>query len=257
MSKQQVLVFGKPIEKMPADLYIPPEALRVLLESFEGPLDLLLYLIRKHKMDIFDVQVTLITQQYLAYIKMMKTLDITIAAEYLLMAATLADIKARVLLPVVIDEETQEDIDPRMELVDRLLLYAQMTKAADILSQLPRLDNGFALSAHHPPRESLPLIKPKAEVNNLKIAVMKLQAKQLLKKHHEVEQEQYSLSERIQIVRSRLHHENWQSINCFYEHSEGKAGLIITLMAILELDRSQILQWQQSYAFSDILLKAR
>lgn len=256
--EQQILVFGEPLERLPKDLYIPPAALRVLLNAFEGPLDLLLYLIRKQNMDILDIEVSLITEQYLAYMRMMETLDISLAAEYLLMAATLAEIKARMLLPRPPSEENDPDIDPRAELAERLLAYAKTVKASELLAHWSRLDCGFALSAHQAPAHLTPLIKPNADTEKLLKTITQLWQRQALKRAHEVEREAVSLSERIQSMEQRLYEvQDWLNLESFHPHSEGKAGLVVSLMAMLELDRAQILEWQQAQAFADIYLRPR
>ncbi|SUO94233.1 segregation and condensation protein A [Suttonella ornithocola] len=256
--QKQILVFGEPIETLPKDLYIPPDALRVLLETFEGPLDLLLYLIRKDNMDIRDIQVAVITEQYLAYMKMMEALDISLAAEYLLMAATLAEIKARMLLPQVENDEAMEEEDPRAALTDRLLAYAQTVKAAEKLAAWARVEDGIALSAYQPPEGIVPIIKPNADTEKLLQTIAQIWRRQALKRAHEVEKEAYSLAERIAKIEAQiLAIQHWQPLVAFYHHEEGKAGLVISLMAMLELDRSQRLEWQQAEAFADIFIRPR
>lgn len=256
--EQQILVFGEPLERLPKDLYIPPEALRVLLTAFEGPLDLLLYLIRKQNMDILDIEVALITEQYLAYMNMMETLDIALAAEYLLMAATLAEIKARMLLPRPPAEDGAEEEDPRAELAERLLAYAKTAKAAERLAQHPRLDCGLALSAHSPPAAVVPLVKPDGDTEKLLKIISQIWQRQALKRAHEVEREAISLSERVNAMENRLREvRDWLHLHSFSHADEGRAGLVVSLMAMLELDRSQVLEWQQETAFADVLLRLR
>ncbi|SUO92032.1 segregation and condensation protein A [Suttonella indologenes] len=255
--QQQILVFGEPVKTLPKDLYIPPEALRVLLETFEGPLDLLLYLIRKQNMDILDIEVSLITEQYLAYMEMMQALDIDLAAEYLLMAATLAEIKARMMLPQRHDAESQEP-DPRAELADRLLIYAQTLQLAERLADLARLDAGFALSAQQAPAGIVPIIKPARDVNKLQQMLAAIYERQALRRAHEVEREAYSLAERVEMMENRLQHQTgWHALQGFYHSDEGRPGLVVSLMAMLELDRAQVLEWRQEDAFAEVLLRAR
>lgn len=252
---EAIRVFGEPLETLPRDLYIPPEALRVWLESFEGPLDLLLYLIRKHRMDVRDIQMTVITEQYLAYMQMMQDQDISLAAEYLLMAATLTEIKARMLLPQP-EEEDGEDLDPRAALVDRLLIYERTVKCARALAKQPQRDNGFALSDHFPPPQSVPLVKPQVEVSLLEAAMARLIRQQRLSRDHVVEEEVYSLGERVAQMEQQLHHD-WQQLSRFYSAGEGRGGVVVSLMAMLELDRARVLQWRQEKAFADIHLRLR
>lgn len=255
--QQQILVFGEPVKTLPKDLYIPPEALRVLLETFEGPLDLLLYLIRKQNMDILDIEVRLITEQYLAYIEMMQALDIALAAEYLLMAATLAEIKARMLLPQI-QSDDEADADPRAELADRLLIYAQTVQAAQNLAALARIDAGLVLSAHQEPQGIVPIIKPEAQPEKLAQMLQVIYERQALRRAHEVEREAYSLAERVELMESRLQAQyGWHSLQGFYQQEEGRGGLVVSLMAMLELDRAQVLEWQQEAAFEEVRLRAR
>lgn len=255
--QQQILVFGEPIKSLPKDLYIPPEALRVLLETFEGPLDLLLYLIRKQNMDILDIEVCMITEQYLSYMKMMQALDIALAAEYLLMAATLAEIKARMMLPQQHDDEAEE-ADPRAQLADRLLAYAQTVQAAEKLAALARIDAGFSLSAVQAPNGIVPVIKPDCRVETLQQMLMAIYERQALRRAHQVERETYSLAERVEMMELRLQaQQGWHHLQNFYQAAEGRAGLVVSLMAMLELDRAQILEWQQEGAFTEVLLRLR
>lgn len=257
--EQLILVFGEPVKELPKDLYIPPQALRVLLESFEGPLDLLLYLIRKQKMDILDIPVTQITSQYLHYIHVMQTLDISLAAEYLLMAATLAEIKAHMMLPQVVQENEDEDeIDPRIALQERLQAYAQTVKAAQALAAWARIDAGLMLSAHQPPKTIRPRIKPDCDVQELQRALQQLRARQSLKAAHKVQEEAFSLAERVEKMEVKLRQKNsWQSFADFYTPEEGRGGKVVSLMALLELDKAQVIEWQQASAFADIRLRAR
>lgn len=256
--EQLVLVFGEPLKKMPKDLYIPPDALRVMLNVFEGPLDLLLYLIRRHNLSIHDIPVALITEQYLAYIRAMREADMTLAAEYLLMAATLADIKARMLLPQPEIPDTEEEHDPRAELADRLLRYAQTADAAKMLSAMARVDAGIALSAHTPPAAIVPRIKPDADAQLLAQTIRRLWYQHGLKRAHQVEKESYSLAERIERIEKQLGETHgWQEFSMCYQKEEGRAGLIVSLMALLELDRAQRIEWQQAQAFAPIYLRAR
>lgn len=256
--EQQILVFGEPLERLPKDLYIPPEALRVLLSAFEGPLDLLLYLIRRQNMDILDIEVALITEQYLAYLQMMETLDISLAAEYLLMAATLAEIKARMLLPRPPSIDTEDEDDPRAELAERLLAYARTVEAAEQLSCWARVDCGFALSAHQPPTDIVPVVKPSADTEKLLKVMTQIWQRQALRRAHEVEREVVSLSERVNRMEQQLREtQQWLNLQSFYQVQEGRVGLVISLMAMLELDRAQVIEWHQEEAFAEVLLRVR
>lgn len=256
--EQLVLVFGEPLKKMPRDLYIPPDALRVMLGVFEGPLDLLLYLIRRHNIAIHDIPVALITEQYLAYIRAMREMDMTLAAEYLLMAATLADIKARMLLPQPELPPGEEEDDPRAELADRLLRYAHTADAARMLSTMARVDAGIALCAHTPPAAVVPRLKPEADAEHLAHIIRRLWFQHGLKRAHAVEHEAYSLAERIERIEAQLAaHHGWQAFAHSYHAEEGRAGVAVSLMALLELDRAQRLEWRQSEPFAAIFMRAR
>ncbi|MDO4643784.1 MAG: ScpA family protein [Cardiobacteriaceae bacterium] len=256
--EQQVLIFGEPVTQLPKDLYIPPDALQVLLEAFSGPLDLLVYLIRKQNIDVLDIPVTLITEQYLAYLDVMEEMDMVLAAEYLLMAATLAEIKARMLLPRPPLDEAVEEEDPRAALVEQLLLYVQTGKAGENLSVLPRVGAGTALSAHVPPTGTQPLTKPTADAEKLADMLRCLWARYDLRRAHEVESETFSLAERMDTMQARLrHHHGWLSLSSFCQAGEGRSGLVVSLMAMLELDRSQLLEWQQAALFAPVELRLR
>lgn len=179
--EQTVLLFGEPVTQLPQDLYIPPDALRVLLDTFSGPLDLLIYLIRKQNIDILDIPVTLITEQYLAYLDLMEEMDMVLAAEYLLMAATLAEIKARMMLPRPPQSDDDEpETDPRARLAEQILAYIQTGKAAENLAALPRVGAGTALSAHLPPAGAQPVIKPPADAHKLADVLRKLDRKSVV-----------------------------------------------------------------------------
>ena len=229
--EQQVLVFGEPVAQLPKDLFIPPDALRVLLETFSGPLDVLVYLIRKQHFDVLDIPVALITGQYLAYLEVMEQLDMGLAAEYLLMAATLAE---------------------------QLLRYVQTGKAAEVLAALPRVGAGTALSAHVPPAAAQPLLKPPADAAKLAEMLRKLWLRHDLRRAHEVESEEFSLTERMDAMQASLRrHDGWQSLASFCQAGEGRGGLVISLMAMLELDRSQLLEWQQPALFAPVNVRLR
>ena len=258
--EQQVLVLGEPVAQMPKDLFIPPDALRVLLETFAGPLDLLVYLIRKQNFDVLDLPVALITEQYLAYLDLMEQLDMTLAAEYLLMAATLAEIKARMMLPrpPLLADDGEEAPDPRAALAEQLLLYVQTGRAAELLAAMPRVDAGTALSAHLPPAGAQPVVKPPADAAKLAEALRKLWLRHDLRRAHEVEGEEFSLAERMEAMQARLrHHEGWQALTSFCQAGEGRAGLVVSLMAMLALDRSQLLEWRQQALFAPVDIRLR
>lgn len=256
--EQKVLVFGEELKRLPKDLYIPPEALRVLLTAFEGPLDLLLYLIRKHNIDILDIPVAMITEQYLAYVEAMKERDMTVVAEYLLMAATLAEIKARMMLPrppSVEDDEMAQD--PRADLAAQLLAYAQNSKAAEHLSLLPFVGSGTLLSVHHAPVSPAKPIAPEADLDLLSASMQRLLARQALRRAHAVAKERWSLATRMEMMMATLNCEEWHGLDDFYTADEGRGGLVVSLMAMLELDKRQQLRWQQAALFAPVYVQAR
>lgn len=252
--EQQALIFGEPLEKLPRDLYIPPDALRVLLLAFEGPLDLLLYLIRKDNFDIRDIPVADITEQYLHYIALMKELDMSLAAEYLLMAVTLAEIKARLLLPRQRLQAGEQPLDdPRRELSEQLLRYAQTKAGAALLEALPRVGAGISTSAL---TVAEPLPPPEPSLERLREAMAALQARREFLQEHAVARDPLTLADRLLELERGLSHE-WQSLDHFRRPEEGRAGVVLSLMALLELDKAQLLQWQQERLFAEIWVRAR
>ena len=252
-------VFGRPVTDLPQDLFIPPDALKVVLGSFQGPLDLLLYLIRKQNIDVLDIPMIKITEQYLHYIAQIEAQQFDLAAEYLLMAATLAEIKARMMLPRPPQSDDDEpETDPRARLAEQILAYIQTGKAAENLAALPRVGAGTALSAHLPPAGAQPVVKPPADAHKLADVLRKLWLRHDLRRAHEVENESYSLAERMDSMQARLrNHPDWQPLTAFYGAGEGREGFVVSLMAMLELDRSQLLEWQQAALFAPVNLRLR
>lgn len=251
--EQQALIFGEPLEKLPKDLFIPPDALRVLLLSFEGPLDLLLYLIRKDNFDLRNIPVAEITEQYLQYIELMKRLDMSLAAEYLLMAATLAEIKARLLFPrATLAAPDMPAEDPRRELSEQLLLYAKTKAGAALLEALPLYSEEYLSHCAVP----LPPVPPPADVQRLALAMAALLARRDFLRDHQVQRETLTLQDRMLWLEQQLN-ERWQNLAGFRLADEGRAGLVLSLMALLELDKAQILQWRQEQLFADIFVRRR
>lgn len=253
--EQQALLFGEPLRTLPRDLYIPPDALRVLLMSFEGPLDILLYLIRKNNVSIHDIPVAEITAQYLEYIALMQKMDMNLAAEYLCMAATLTEIKARLMLPQSRLQALQDapEEDPREELSRQLALYAATKQQALQLEAMPRVGAGLYLSAYHLP---LPPVPPEADTERLLWAMAALLERQSFSHQHEIINEGESLSLRLMKMEESLSHE-WRSLSASYQQDEGVAGVVLSLMAMLELDKAQKLSWKQERFFEDIFIMRR
>lgn len=251
-------LYDEPIVELPEDLYIPPEALRVFLEAFEGPLDLLLYLIRRHNLDILNVDVAAITHQYIAYIELMSSLEIELAGEYLLMAATLAEIKSRSLLPrPPKDGDDDEEEDPRAELIRRLQAYERLKQAAETLGELPRLGRDwFPARAALPPLESR-VVHPDVELNELLSALADIMRRAELNQSHQISREALSTRERMLAIMERLEHQRYTPFEALFCLEEGRAGVVVTFMAILELAKEAMIEIVQNAPLSPIHVRAR
>lgn len=252
------VVRGQPLFEPPADLFIPPEALAVVLEAFEGPLDLLLYLIRRHKMDILDLQVHEITRQYLAYIDMMQQLHIDLAAEYLLMAAMLTEIKSRLLLPKPAAASSEDDgQDPRLELIARLQAYEIFRQAALDLDELPRDGRDFFIAAAALDEAVTPVkILPPVQLKELGTAFAEVLKRASHFSHHRISREQFSTRARMAAILERLG-EQFIPFDQLFTPDEGRAGVVVTFLAILELVREALLDLVQNAPFSPLYVRAR
>lgn len=251
-------LFDEPITELPEDLYIPPEALRVFLEAFEGPLDLLLYLIRRQNLDILAIDVAAITRQYIEYVELMKALEIELAGEYLLMAATLAEIKSRSLLPRPPREGGDgEEEDPRADLIRRLQEYEQLKRAAETLAELPRMGRDwFPARAALPPLQAR-VIHPNVELGELLGALAGILRRAELNQAHQIGRETLSTRERMLAIMERLSHERFTPFEALFTLEEGRAGVIVTFMAILELAKETMIEIVQNAPFSPIHVRAR
>ncbi|MCG8519784.1 MAG: segregation/condensation protein A [Pseudomonadales bacterium] len=250
------LVAGKPLVDLPKDLYIPPDALAVFLEAFEGPLDLLLYLIRRQNMDILDIDVSEITRQYMEYIEAVEAMRFELAAEYLVMAATLAEIKSRMLLPRQ-ESEDEEELDPRAELIRRLQQYERFKKAAEDIDQLPRQDrDSFSGSAALP---KLPSSQPHpdVEMREMLLALQGVLKRADLFTSHQVEREKLSTRERMSAILSALSGEHFVSFEALFTPEEGKLGVVVTFLATLELVKEQLIEVVQAEVLGPIHVRAR
>lgn len=249
------VVRGKVLRDLPADLYIPPEALRVILDAFEGPLDLLLYLIRRQNLDILDIEVAAITDQYLHYIDLMKTLELDLAAEYLLMAATLAEIKSRLLLPQPRrDEET--DADPRAELVRRLQEYERFKLAAERLDDLPRLERDLRVAHAAKPELAKRRAHPEVDRRELLMAFAEVMHRAALQQSHSVSFEGLSVRERMSEVLARVgKSRGFVPFASLFDVTEGRAGVVVTFLALMELLRESLLELVQSESFAPIYVR--
>ncbi|MEZ5476871.1 MAG: segregation/condensation protein A [Thiolinea sp.] len=233
------VVRGEPLAAFPEDLYIPPDALEVILEAFEGPLDLLLYLIKRQNMDITDIPIAAITEQYMGYVELMKDFKLDLAAEYLVMAAMLAEIKSRMLLPR--REESDDEDDPRAELIRRLQEYEQCKQAAQDLDQLPRLERDFQIahSAADFPQQPRPL--PEVRLRELLLAFQSVLQRADLLSSHEIRREHLSIRERMTHVLATLQEQRFVAFAQLFTLEEGRRGAVVTLMAILELLKAQLI----------------
>ena len=243
---------GEPLTKLPEDLYIPPDALEVFLEAFEGPLDLLLYLIRKQNLDILDIPVLRITEQYMQYIALMRELKLELAAEYLLMAAWLAEIKSRILLPKPpVTEEEQGD--PRMELVRRLQEYERFKTAGEQLDRLPRAGREVHVAQVRPERIELDRPLPVPSLRELMFAFREVMLRAEFFTRHTVAREPLSVRERMSSILSRVSEQPTDFL-ALIDPQEGRAGVVVCLLAILELVRSSIIALRQDSAFSPLII---
>ncbi|BCX83014.1 segregation and condensation protein A [Methylomarinovum caldicuralii] len=259
MSEATILarVRGAPVVELPENLYIPPDALRVILEeTFEGPLDLLLYLIRRQNLDIMAVSITRVTEQYLQYIGLMERLKIELAAEYLLMAAWLAEIKSRLLLPKP-ETEGEDEEDPRAELVRRLQEYERIKQAAQELDALPRLGRDLfpaVLAADLPPR---PPALPQLTLEQLAEAFRQVLDRAEKRQSHTVPPETLSVRERMSQVLARLRKDAAVALESLFDLREGRAGLVVTFLALLELCKEGLVEVLQSEPLAPIRVQAR
>ncbi|EZQ18419.1 chromosome segregation protein ScpA [Halopseudomonas bauzanensis] len=252
------VINGQPLTELPQDLYIPPEALEVFLDAFEGPLDLLLYLIRRQNLDILDIPVAEITRQYMGYVELMKTVRLELAAEYLVMAAMLAEIKSRMLLPrQEEDHDVDFDDDPRAELIRRLQEYERFRQAAEDLDALPRVGRDIALAAAAPPPLETRKAHPDISMEELLLSLSEVLRRADMFESHQISRETLSTRERMADVLDRLRGGQFVPFISLYQPSEGKLGVVVTFMAVLELVKEQLVDLVQSEPFSPIHVKAR
>ncbi|PAU70664.1 segregation and condensation protein A [Vreelandella alkaliphila] len=254
-------LFDEPIMQLPEDLYIPPEALRVFLEAFEGPLDLLLYLIRRQNLDILTINVATITHQYIEYVELMKAMEIELAGEYLLMAAMLAEIKSRTLLPRPPKAEGEEEEDPRAELIRRLQEYERLKEAAETLDTLPRVGRDwFSVQAGLPPLEAR-VIHPDVGLDELLGALTDILKRAELAQAHQISREVLSTRERMLEIMEQLSHDGdhqrYTPFEALFTLEEGRAGVVVTFMAILELAKEAMIEIVQNAPLSPIHVRAR
>lgn len=249
------VVRGEPMLEIPQDLYIPPDALEVILDAFEGPLDLLLYLIRRQNLDILDIPIAEITRQYVEYIEMMKDLKLELAAEYLVMAAILAEIKSRLLLPRPPSEEGIEE-DPRAELVRRLQEYERFKKAAADIDALPRMDRDIAQVSAFVADRNVIRLPPPVELRELLLALKDVIKRAELTGHHHVQREALSVRHRMGEVLRRLADGGFHRFESLFDASEGRLGVVVTFLSMLELAKEHLIEIVQEVALAPIYLKS-
>ncbi len=249
------VVQGEAITTLPQDLYIPPDALEVFLEAFEGPLDLLLYMIRRQNLDILEIPIAEITAQYMEYIELMQELRLELAAEYLVMAAMLAEIKSRMLLPRPVEDDEEAE-DPRAELVRRLQEYERFKQAAEDINELPRMGRDtWPVKVEVVERQVL-RIEPEVSMKELIMAFRDVLVRSEMFSHHQVELEALSVRERMSMVLSSVSSERFTDFTDLFDVSEGRMGVVVTFLAILELIKESLLELVQSEPYAPIHVKA-
>ncbi len=247
------LVQGEPLTLLPQDLYIPPDALEVILEAFEGPLDLLLYLIKRQNLDILNIPIAAITKQYMNYIDMMDVLKLEVAAEYLVMAAMLAEIKSRMLLPRPVSDS--EEDDPRAELVRRLQEYERFKQAAESIDDMPRMERELHQAHAEPPHIKKRLRLPDIALQDMLLAFHDVLHRADMFSHHHIQREPLSVRERMSFVLSSLDENNFIEFRSLFKYEEGRMGVVVTFLAILELIKEAVIDIVQSEPYAPIYIK--
>ena len=249
------IVRGEAVTAMPLDLYIPPDALEVILETFEGPLDLLLYLIRKQNLDILDIPIAEITRQYMAYVELMQSARLELAAEYLVMAAMLAEIKSRMLLPRPSEAENEEE-DPRAQLIRRLQEYERYRKAAEDIDDRPRVGREIFLAVVECDDKPVKRVEPNVTLFEMLDAFRSVLQRAEMYRHHRVLMEALSVRERMTQILGRINAEHFLSFESLFDVKEGRMGVVVTFMAVLELLKESLLVLVQNEPFAPIHVKA-
>ena len=249
------LVQGLPVTEVPHDLYIPPDALEVILDAFEGPLDLLLYLIRRQNLDILDIPITEITRQYIEYIEMLQDVQFELAAEYLVMAAILAEIKSRMLLPRPALEDGEES-DPRAELVRRLQEYERFKQAAEDLDELPMEGRDFTTVEAYVEDKTVVRVPPVVELREILAALKDVMGRAELFSRHAISAEPLSVRERMSRILSTLRENPYIEFHHLFDPEEGRMGVVVSFLALMELTREQLVDMIQNEPFGQIYVKA-
>tara|TARA_R110000868_G_scaffold410505_1_gene698735 strand:+ start:20452 stop:21333 length:882 start_codon:yes stop_codon:yes gene_type:complete len=250
------MVRGEPVLEIPKDLYIPPEAMEVFLEAFSGPLDLLLYLIKRNNLDILDIPIADITRQYMGYVDIMKSMNLELAGDYLVMAATLAEIKSRMLLPRP-GADMDED-DPRAELVRRLQEYERFKHAAHDVDEMPRMERDIFLASSEPPDLKLDRPLPDVDFKELMMAFGEIMKRTAADAHHQVGHDALSVRERMTTMLDDMKFsKDFRQFTTFFKIEEGRQGVVVTFIAMLELIKESLVELVQSEPFAPIYLKAK
>ena len=250
------VVQGEAVTEIPQDLYIPPDALEVFLEAFEGPLDLLLYLIKRQNIDILEINVANITQQYMQYVSMMDSMQFELAAEYLLMAAMLAEIKSRMLLPRSVELEDDEE-DPRAQLIRRLQEYERFKKAAEDIDDMPRLGREIFEASAAPPDIKKERPEPVVEMKELLLALGEVFRRADMFESHQVHREKLSTRERMSQVLTMLSNNAFTPFVALFTVEEGRLGVVVTFLAVMELIKESLVEIVQTEPFGPIHVKAK
>ena len=250
------VVMGKEVTELPKDLYIPPQALEVFLEAFEGPLDLLLYLIRRQNLNILDVDVSEVTEQYMHYVDLMDAMQFELAAEYLLMAAVLAEIKSRMLLPRSTEIEEDEE-DPRAQLIRRLQEYERFKKAAADIDEIPRIGRDTWVGSGNPPDLNRAKPEPEVDMRELLMSLSEVLRRADMFESHHVKREALSTRERMSQVLELLAGEQFVPFVSLFSASEGRLGVVVTFLAIMELLKESLVEIVQTENFGPIHIKGK
>ena len=248
------VVQGQPFTELPHDLYIPPDALEVILEAFEGPLDLLLYLIRRQNLDILDIPIADITRQYIEYIEMLRDRQFELAADYLVMAAILAEIKSRLLLPKTGSDESEE-ADPRAELVRRLQEYERFKQAAEDLEALPRAGRDFALAGAWVEDKSIIRTPPDVDLREMLTALKDVMSRAELFSRHRIQMEPLSVRERMSMIMEALGAVSYIEFQKLFSVEEGRRGVVVSFLALMELTRESLVDLVQNEPLGQIYIK--
>ena len=250
------VVMGQAVTELPKDLYIPPQALEVFLEAFEGPLDLLLYLIKRQNLDILDIDVSQITEQYMHYVELMDAMKFELAAEYLLMAAMLAEIKSRMLLPRSTTVEEEEE-DPRAQLIRRLQEYERFKKAAEDIEEMPRLERDTWVGSANPPDINRSRPDPDVDMRELLLALSEVLRRADMYESHHIQREALSTRERMSDVLDKLSGQQFLPFVALFSAEEGRLGVVVTFLAVMELIKESLVEIVQTESFGPIHVKAR